>query len=133
MGPLNFAAICIIAGCSFISYLIQLSCPVKRLHHRVYLNSDCQKDLQMCLKFLEGWNGYSLFLDNHRSGPLKLELYTDAAASTGYGGYFQGAWFASRWPDEIQNMMKDGICMAYLELYPIVVAAILWGHLWSRK
>jgi hypothetical protein len=23
--------------------------------------------------------------------------------------------------------------MAFLELYPIVVAAVLWGHLWTSK
>jgi hypothetical protein len=30
-------------------------------------------------------------------------------------------------------MNKHFFSMAFLEFYPIVVAAVLWGHLWTSK
>lgn len=40
------------------------------------------------------------------SGPVSnfdLELYTDAAGSTGFGAFFQGQWSAGLWPDAWQE------------------------------
>ena len=40
--------------------------------------------------FLVGWNGRSFFLDTAITPSPGLELYTDAAGSVGFGGYFNG-------------------------------------------
>jgi hypothetical protein len=40
----------------------------------------------------------------------------------GYGGYFQGKWFSSSWPNDIPSPKDKNVSMAFLELYPIVVA-----------
>lgn len=58
-------------------------------------------------------------------------LYTVASSTMGFGGYYDGKWFQGKWPSEIQNLGDDPLSMALLELYPIVVAAVLWGHKWS--
>ena len=59
-----------------------------------------------------------------------MELYTDASPTVvGYGGYFKGKWFCSPWPEDLPTSTKNKFSMAFLELYPIVVAAVLWGHL----
>ena len=66
--------------------------------------------IKMWHQFLSSWNGISLFYDDHITQPEDFQLFTDAAP------------FASLAPSS-----------AIHEMYPVVVAAILWGHKWSRK
>ena len=42
--------------------------------------------------------------------------------------YFDKKWFQGRWLNE-----QESNSMQRKELYPIVVAAATWGHLWSRR
>ena len=81
---------------------------------------------------LTHWNGISMFLDPHNTPASDMELYTDASRA-GYAGFFKGDWFASHWPQDAELWGENDISMTYCELYPIVVAAILWGHRWARK
>lgn len=82
--------------------------------------------------FLETYNGRSLFLE----GPIssrELELFTDASGSVGFGAYFLGNWCAERWPQSWKDL---GLVrnLAFLELFPIVVAVDIWGEqLRNRK
>ena len=62
-----------------------------------------------------------------------LEIYTNAAGSVGYGGYYQGHWFNGAWTKEQQLDPKHGISIAYQELYPIVLSASVWGGQWANK
>jgi hypothetical protein len=62
-----------------------------------------------------------------------LVLFTDAASTLGYGGYFQGRWFSSPWPSELSYIMDSEMPMAFRELYPIVVAAVLWSKYWIQN
>ena len=66
-----------------------------------------------------------------------LCLYTDASGSEvlGFGGYFKDQYFFSQWPPSLNDLVaKDkSISIAFRELYPIVVAALLWGHLWEKE
>lgn len=64
-----------------------------------------------------------------------MELYTDAASTVGFGGYFHGRYFDEPWPKNILTLVNDKTAvtsMAFMELYPIVVAAVIWGGLWKR-
>ena len=57
-----------------------------------------------------------------------LEVRSDAAGSLGYGAYFWGQWFCGSWaPTQAHQSI------AYKELFPVVVAAHLWGCHWSIK
>lgn len=49
--------------------------------------------------------------------------------------YYGGRWFASAWPPEFKSLDSESHSpsSALHELYPIIIAAILWGHEWSRK
>ena len=89
----------------------------------------------MWLYFLNGWNGISMFHNVSSTTTEDLHLYTDASRSIGFGGFFQGQWFSSAWPDTFKALLiKDNeISIAFCELYPIVVAAVLWGHTWAKK
>lgn len=132
LGHLNFACRVILPGRSFVSYLINLSTTVTELHHYVHLNKECKEDLYMWLKFLEQWNGLSVFYDKQMTSSIDMKLFTDASSTCGYGGYYNKQWFCSAWPSNLPSVSKN-LSMAFLELYPIVVAAILWGHLWIGK
>ena len=133
LGHFNFATRVILPGRAFVSYLIQLSTTVKELHYKVHLNQECKNDLRMWLCFLSKWNCVSLFYERTLTSSADMELYTDAASSTGFGGYYLGEWFCDKWPDNMTENIGSKMSMAFMELYPIVVAALLWGHLWQGK
>jgi hypothetical protein len=85
--------IVIVPGRSFVSYLIDLSTRVKELHHYLTLIKECRVDLQFWLTFLSDWNGINMFYDCSHTSSVDMELYTDASASKGFGGYYTGKWF----------------------------------------
>jgi hypothetical protein len=133
LGHLNFASRVILPGRSFVSHLLALAHSVKELHHHIHLSVSCREDIHMWQLFLQQWNGVSMFHDLTVTPAYDLELYTDASSTVGFGGYFQGHWFSDTWPSDIPCPTDKDISMAFRELYPIVVAALLWGHLWQTK
>ncbi len=133
LGHMNYAMQVVRPGRSFMSFLITKAHSVRKLHHCVSLNRLCRLDLQMWKHFLANWNGVTLFLEDVISAP-DFTLYTDASSTQGFGGYFQGQWFNGAWPDKIKLSQQHKLTsMALLELYPIVNAAVIWGHLWAKK
>ena len=55
-------------------------------------------DAAMWHRFLTEWNGVVHFLDQEVIKPVDFTLYTDAAATVGYGGFFGNKWFQGRMP-----------------------------------
>jgi hypothetical protein len=133
LGHLNFACRVIVPGRSFVSYLISLAYTVTELHHRVKLTAECRADINMWFLFLRDWNGISFFLESSVTEAEELQLYTDAASTIGFGGYFQGHWFQGKWPSEFAQVHNYQLSMALMELYPIVIAAMIWGKVWGGK
>lgn len=133
LGHLNFAMRVIPPGRSFVSYLISLAASVPELHHHVHINAGCQEDLAMWALFLQRWNGVSLFRESQLTVAADIELYTDAASTKGFGGFYKGLWFSEAWPAGLPADDDVAVSMSFRELYPIVVAAILWGSRWHRK
>ena len=129
LGHLNFACRIILPGRSFVSRLITLSTTVKKLHHHVHLNSECRADLAMWSLFLSSWNGVSFFIDDFVTEAVDMQLFTDSTR-TAFGGYFAGKWFQGQFPSKL---LDEQTSMALFELYPIVMACMLWGHMWHRK
>ena len=84
--------------------------------------------------FLETWNGVSMFVEDTVTQADALQLWTDAS-DVGFAGYYEGNWFQSPWQiDEMHlDRENDVLSMAFKELYPIVVSALLWDSAWSRK
>ena len=128
IGSLSFACKVIVPGRPFLARLISLSCTVKKLHYKVYLNKQVREDLSSWHMFLRSWNGKNFFLDQYTVQSSDIEFYTDAASTLGYAAYFQGAWFSLSWEKDQLNFS-----MSEMELYPIVVAASVWGTLWAGK
>ena len=78
----------------------------------------------MWLEFLEHFNGVSPFRDQGWHDNDSLELYIDAAASIGFGGFFSGSWFQGKWsPEQLDRLLS----IAYCEFYPVVIAVHCWA------
>ena len=135
LGHLNFALRIIPQGRPFISHLLTTASSVPNLHDFVPVDHSCRTDLRLWLHLLSNWNGITLFYDTLITYPEDIQLFTDAAPSIGFGGYYQGRWFASAWSPEFLAFTPPSAhpSSALHELFPIVVAAILWGHEWSQR
>ena len=131
IGKLSFAAKCIPAGRIFFRRLIDLSMKVPKLHHHLDLNHEARADIAWWCKFLPLWNGQTRFISPVWTHANSIDLFTDAAASIGAGAYYQGRWFFIPWPQHIQD--NPQLHITWMELFPIVVAARLWGHEWSQN
>ena len=92
-----------------------------------------ENTLKCGIFFLKQWNRVSFFYDTLTTSPDDLVLLTDAASTLGIGGYFQGRWLSIPWPSELSYIMDSEMSMAFRELYPIIVAAVLWNKYWIKK
>ena len=126
VGSLNFLCKAIPPGRAFLRRIIALTHGLTRPHHRVRISKGARLDLLTWLDFLTKYNGVSVFMHSEWQSNETLELYTDAAASIGFGAYFRGKWVQGHWPDEI---LRNPPSIAFLELYPLLVALRCWGPL----
>ncbi|XP_049331184.1 uncharacterized protein LOC125799168 [Astyanax mexicanus] len=134
LGHLNFAMRIIPQGRAFISHLLLLASSATSYFQFVTLDEACLAEIRFWLLLLSHWNGISFFFNDAVSNPVDIHLFTDAAPSTGFGGFYDGRWFASQWPAEFFQLPSDlRDSSALRELYPIIVAALLWGHEWTRR
>ena len=62
------------------------------------------------------------------SPPIDLEMSSDASGSLGFGAVFCIHWLYGKWPSALQSASIE-----YKELFPIVVAAHVWGLSWFRQ
>ncbi|XP_041963284.1 uncharacterized protein LOC121720877 [Alosa sapidissima] len=133
LGHLNFAMRIIPQGRPFISHLLNCASATPSLEDVVSLDAQCLADLKLWRMCLDEWNGLCMFYDDCQSSPEDLQLYTDAAPSIGFGGFFKGRWFGSPWPLEFRELITENKSSAVFELYPVVIAALLWGKEWTSK
>ncbi|XP_067300888.1 uncharacterized protein [Pseudorasbora parva] len=133
LGHLNYAMRIVPQGRPFISHLLSLASSIQELDNTISLTPSCLTDLKLWIMFLKQWNGLTFFYDDFLSQPCDLPLFTDAAPSVGFGGFYKTHWFASTWPPELSMSNQQTASSALFELYPIIIAAHLWGHEWSSK
>ncbi len=131
LGHLNFAMRIIPQGRPFVSHLLSLASSAHALEDQITLTVSSCDELNLWISFLKQWNGLSFFYNNLISSPADIQLFTDAAPSVGFGGFYQGRWFASTWPPQLLGLPQPLKSSALFELYPLVVAALLWGKEWS--
>jgi hypothetical protein len=55
-----------------------------------------------------------------------MNLFTDSACSKGFGIVYSNEWTFGCFPLQIQQLHIN-----ILELYPIALAVVMFGHLWS--
>ena len=129
IGKLNFACRAVVPGRAFSRRLVDATCGVRKPHHRIRVTGNMREDLLVWQEFLENFNGRSIMLGKWIDCD-QLELYTDAAASIGFGAYFQGKWALGTWPDHWNTQGPD---ITFKELFPIVLALQLWAEQFSNK
>ena len=122
-----------VPGRTFLQRAINLTRGVPSRFHHIRLNKEFFKDLDMWKVFLANWNGRSLSLESSPTPTADLELYTDAAGSIGFGGYWQGKRFQGHWPPHMRLNREQGISIEWQELFPIVVACSIWHPFLSGK
>lgn len=126
VGLLNFTC-SVVPGRPFLRRLIDLTVGIKRKRHRIRITSQVRADLHTWKQFLSTFNGRSFFINESFLTSPSLNLYTDSAGSLGYAGIYGSRWFYGRWP----QCTKD-LHIQILELYPIMVAVHIYGHLMSN-
>ena len=132
LGHFNFASRVILPGRSFVSHLLNIAVSVRDLHQKVKLDEHCFEDLLMWRKFLQDWNGVSLFYEKDFTTNFDMQLFSDASL-IGFGSIFGTQWLYSTWPTQLPAIADGDLSMAFRELYPIVAAAIVWGKYWKTK
>lgn len=128
VGLLNFTCSVIVPGRAFLRRLIDLTKGIRSPRHFIRITRECKYDIQVWLSFLYQYNGKSFFLPDRWLTSTKLQLYTDAAGSLGYGAVFGKHWLYGSWPDKWKAFN-----ITILELYPIVIAVETWGHLMANR
>lgn len=133
LGYLNYCSRVVLSGRSFVSYLLTLSTTVRDLFDIVKLDTDCQRDIAMWSAYLREWNGVSFFVDDEQTLADDLQIFTDSSSLHGFAAIYGNQWCQGKWPSDLPKSKTKNFSMAFLELYPIVVAAILWGTSWKSK
>ena len=126
-GVLNFLCKCIPAGRAFTRRLYAAGSGLTKPYHHLPVTQEMKLDLDVWLTFLSKPAVYSRpFVDYKVNTAHEVEFYTDASRnkSLGCGGYYGSSWFVMQWDYDFMDKMEPSI--AYLELYGLVVAAVLW-------
>lgn len=122
IGYLSHACKVIRPGRTFLRYLIALLKVAHRPYHHVRISKGCQADLKWWSVFAWRWNGVS-FCPVERS-PV-ASMVSDASGSWGCAAVCRECWFQVQWTEGCKENH-----IAWKELLPIIIAAVLWGKQW---
>lgn len=128
IGHLHHAAKVVWPGRTFLRRMIDLLRCFRKRDHPIRLNSEFRLDLQWWLQFLSSWHGVYFWLFPGMSASPDLEVTSDASGSLGFGAYFNDEWFSGSWASSQASQS-----IAYKELFPIVIAARVWGPHFARR
>ena len=128
-GKLQHAATVVKSGRTFVRRLFELSIRVKKLDHHLKLNAWARSDIEWWAQFVEEWNVISLLSMLGALVPTTT-LTSDASGSWGCGAFWEEKWFQLAW-SESPGAVAAGI--AAKELIPIVLAAAMWGKMWTGE
>lgn len=128
VGKLQFVAKCVPAGRVFISRLLEQLRALTRKEHKFKVSSEMRKDLVWWLECMRCFNGVSIMLEEWWRKPDSV-IATDACL-TGGGGTLELSkeYFHVSLPEWVRE--EAGHINA-LEMWVLVVALKLWGHLCS--
>ncbi len=130
VGSLSFVCRAVPPGRAFLRRLIDSQVGVRQSWHKIRLTVGAKADLNMWLVFLANYNGATIFSDQMWLGDQDVQFFTDASGGIGFGGFYNGWWFQGKWPS--QQFASDH-SIAWLEMFPIVVAVALWGNMLKGK
>jgi hypothetical protein len=93
VGFLNFTCAVVLPGQAFLRRLIDLTIRIRKPYNFIRINSQARHDMYTWLKFLNDFNGRSLFLPDRWVTSPSLHLFTDSSARLGYGAVLGDYWF----------------------------------------
>ena len=128
MGHLHHACKIAPQGRTFLRRMINLLCTFRRDDHPICLNQEFHLDLTRWRDLFHRWDGLSFFLMPDWAPLTEFQFSSDAAGTLGYGAIFHHQWSRGSW-----SASQLPLSIAYKELFPIVVAAYLWGSQWSLR
>ena len=128
IGHLHHAAKVVWPGRIFLHRVINLLQCFHKRDHLIRLNSEFHLDLQWWLQFLSSWHGTYFWLFPDMSASPDLEVMSDVSGFLGFGAFFNGEWFSGSW---VSSQASHSI--AYKELFPVVIAAQVWGPHFARR
>ena len=126
VGHLVHATQVVPLGKAFLANLFPLAQTLKPGQYR-RINAPSRSDLAWWQTLCTSWSGVSaqqLLLLNDPAH----HLFTDASGSWGCGAWSLPNWFQIPWQGNL-----NAASIAIKELFPIVVACAIWGHLWHRQ
>lgn len=128
IGTLHHACKIIPQGRTFIRRMINLLSAFRREDHPIRLNREFQLDLAWWREFFLSWDGLSFLLHPTWAPLPDFSVSSDAAGAIGFGAISGQEWFAGKW-----SVTQQPLSIAYKELFPVVVAATLWGDRWVSQ
>ena len=108
--------------------MINLLCAFRCEDHPIRLNQKFCRDLTWWRELFQTWDGLCFFCMPTWALLPEFQVLSDAAGSLGYGAIFKSHWFSGTW-----SAAQSSLSIAYKELFPIVVAAYLWGPQWVSR
>lgn len=94
-------------------------------HFTIRLNKECRADLEWWRTFIVSWNGTSILRPLRVATP-DVHVWSDASGGWGCGAVLQGEWYQIPWGP----LPISSVSIAPKELFPIVVAGVVWGQHW---
>ena len=89
---------------------------------------DFRKNLAWWVEFFGQWNGISFFWFPSLEPFPDFFVCSDASGAIGYGAFMDNEWFNGWW-----FPLQIPLSIAYKELFPVVLAAHLWGPRWTHR
>ena len=132
VGKLQHASKVVRPGRTFLRRMFELLKGSRRCRPLIRLNAAFRSDLAWWHTFLKHWNGVSI-LESYWVGPPDHHLFTDAAGTMGCGAWSGSHWFQYHWFQYLWPPIFAGRSIAVKELLPIVLACIVWGHVWRHQ
>lgn len=105
---LNCIALCQLSRIIFTIFICQRICLCGCLSPQIASHS-----------FMEDYVGHRLCFTYRYSWTIRI------------GGYFHSKWFCDHCPVILPTL--PSLSIVFLEMYPIVVAAVLWDYTWKYK
>ena len=84
--------------------------------------------MQWWLDFVPSWSGKALILESHWIPSTKMQLFTDASGTIGWGANWSDRLLQGRWSEAQLN-----IDITKKELNAIAMAVHTWGSFEQRK
>lgn len=125
-GLLNCASKVVFGGRTFLRRLLDAIKARDNWDSVISVTEDAKMDLRWWQQFMSVWDGKALLLDPIPMSAIQFQ--TDACLSVGCGAFFDGLFFQEKWCD---SWVVDNINT--YEVYPVLLAARTWGHLWRGR